>query len=127
MTSQSHHPIRRRWGLSIRDQIVAVVAAVLAPCLLLGGWLVFRSANAQAKQVELQAANDAHEIAALIDRELVSSMNMLTVLGGSYSLQSGDMDAFHRELVRVARQLDIRIALRDAKQDRQILNSETPV
>jgi hypothetical protein len=45
MTSQSHHPIRRRWELSIRDQIAAVVAAVLVPCLLLGGWLVFRPAK----------------------------------------------------------------------------------
>jgi two-component system sensor histidine kinase UhpB len=125
MTTTGHLPTRRRWGLSVRDQIVAVVAAVVVPGLLLGGWLVFQSAQAQAEQIELQAANDAHEIATLIDRELVSSMNMLTALASSYSLQSGDMDSFHAELVHVARQLDIRIALRDAKQDRQILNSET--
>src|SRR4051812_4634190 len=124
MTDIGHHPKRRRWGLSIRDQIVAVVAAVLIPGLLLGGWFVFRSANAQAAQIEFQAENDACELAALIDRELVSSMNMLTALASSYSLQSGDLNSFHGELVRVARQLDIRITLRDVKQDRQILNSE---
>ena len=99
MTSQSHHhPTRRRWGLSIRDQIVAVVAAVLVPGLLLGAWLVFQSARAQAEQIELQAASDAREIATLIDRELVSSMNMLTALASSYTLQSGDMNAFHAGL-----------------------------
>jgi two-component system sensor histidine kinase UhpB len=125
MTSTGHHPTRRRWGLSIRDQIVAVVAAVLIPGLLLGGWFVFQAAAAQAEQIELQAANDAREIATLIDRELVSSVNMLTSLASSYSLQSGDLNSFHGEVVRVARQLDIRIALRDVKQDRQILNSET--
>jgi two-component system, NarL family, sensor histidine kinase UhpB len=93
--------------------------------LSLGGGLVYQSARAQTEQLEIEAATRAEEIATHIDRELTSALNMLTALGSAHSLQSGDLDTFHSQVVSVAQQLDIWIALRDVKMNKQILNSLT--
>jgi two-component system, NarL family, sensor histidine kinase UhpB len=113
----------RRRKKSIRNQFVAVAAALFVPGLLLSGWWAYHGARAQIDQVKHRAAEDASEIAAIVDRELTNATNILTALSGSYLLQVGDLQAFHKEASDVARRLDVRISLRDAHTGDPLFNT----
>jgi PAS domain S-box-containing protein len=48
------------------------------------------------------------------------------VLGTSAHLKSGDLEAFHRQVVDLSRRLEVQIVLRDPKLDRQVVHSAFP-
>jgi two-component system sensor histidine kinase UhpB len=122
--SNSLAALQRRKN-SVRIQFVAIAAAVLIPGLLLGGWFVLASARAQVEQLALRAADEARDIAEMLDRELTNATNILTALSTSHFLQSGDLKSFHYQALEVARRLDIYIVLREAATHRQLLNTAT--
>jgi two-component system sensor histidine kinase UhpB len=112
------HPIRAYFG--------ALVLVVLIPGLLIAGWLAYLSATSERIQIQQDATQRAREIAAAIDHEIVGAQNLLAVLASSHALQTGDFEAFHRQLVEISRQLNMHIVLRDPLLDRQVVNAAIP-
>ena len=113
-----------RW--SVRAYFGGLVIIVLIPGLLFAGWLAHRSATMQRSQIEDQAHHRSREIVTAIDREIVNAQNLLAVLGTSAHLKSGDLEAFHRQVVDLSRRLEVQIVLRDPMLDRQVVHSAFP-
>ncbi len=127
MNFTRHLTALRSKGYSVRAYIMWIVAVVLIPGLLFGGWLVFESARSQREQAERIADRETREVTATIDREMVNARSILRSLVDSYYVQSGDLAAFHEHIKTVAKQTEMRIILADPKLDLQILHSELPL
>jgi len=110
-------------GLSIRAYFSAVVIVILIPALLFGGWLASLSAAAKREQIEQNAQRKVREIAVVIDREILGTMNMLTALASSHFLHVGDFEKFHHQVMEVSRQLNLQIVLRDPQRNAHIVNT----
>lgn len=104
----------------------AIVIVSMALTLTLAGWLAFQSVTSEQTQIEQSAHHRAREITTAIEREIVSTQNLLTALASSHLLQDGQLEQFHRQAVEVARQLNIQIVLRDSKTDQYLLNTRFP-
>src|SRR5215470_18730287 len=111
-----HVAALRHSGLSVRAYFGAVVVIILIPALLFGGWLASLSAAARRQQIEQNIQQKVREIAVAIDREVLSTMNMLTALASSHFVQIGDFESFHRQATEVSRQLNIHIVLRRSEE-----------
>src|SRR5262245_55364769 len=103
-----------------------IVAVVLSPGLLFGGWMVYEPAHSQRDQAERIADREASEVTATIDREMVSATNLLRSLATSHYLQTGDLAAFHKQAKEVAKQTETRIILADPERDLQLIHSALP-
>jgi PAS domain S-box-containing protein len=121
-----HLTALRSKGYSVRAYIMWIVAVVLIPGLLFGGWMVYESAHSQRDQAERIADREAREVAATIDREMVNAANIARSLAGSHFLQTGDLAAFHKHVMEVAKQTETRIVLGDPERDLQLIHSGLP-
>lgn len=126
MNFTRHLTALRSKGYSVRAYIMWIVAVVLIPGLLFGGWLVFESARSQREQAERIADRETREVTATIDREMVNAKSILRSLVDSYYVQSGDLAAFHQHIKMVAKQTEMRIILADPARNLQLLHSERP-
>jgi PAS domain S-box-containing protein len=118
-----------RWrsnGRSVRVALSFLVAAILTPALLLGGWLTLRSAEAECEQMKQILRQQAREIELEIDREIASTVNILTALASSYALHTDDLEAFRRQILGLSQQLDVQIVLRDPARNTQLINTGLP-
>ena len=122
-----HLTALRSKGYSVRAYIMWIVAVILIPGLLFGGWMVYASAKSQRNQTERIADREAREVTSTIDREMVNAASILRSLADSYSIQSGNFAAFHKQIAAVARQTETRVVLADSERDLQILNSALPM
>ena len=118
-----HLTALRSKGYSVRAYIMWIVAVVLIPGLLFGGWMVYELAHLQRDQAERIADREAREVTATIDREMVSAKNILRSLATSHYLQTGDLAAFHKQAKDVARQTETRIILADPERNLQLVHS----
>lgn len=123
-TSLFFRAYRRRY--SVRAYMGAITAIFMIPTLILAGWLAFRSVAFERLQTEQHAHHRAREITTVLERDIVSTQNLLTSLAGSQFLQDGALDKFYLRAVEVAQQINIQIALRDPHTDQYLLNTAVP-
>ncbi len=116
----------RRRGYSIRTALTALIAVVLAPALLLGGWLASVSADAQRSLLEERARREAREIVDTLDREILNARNVLIALSGSPTLQGDDIAGFARQARDVTKRLGMHIVLRDPAVPAPLVNTAQP-
>ncbi len=112
---------------SVRVYIIAVVAGILIPALVLAGLIASHSTASQRAQFEQNLHQKTREIASDVERDLVSTRNLLNALATSHFLLAGDIEGFYRQVAEAARQLGSPIVLRDPHLDRQILNTALPL
>jgi two-component system, NarL family, sensor histidine kinase UhpB len=112
--------------LSVRTYVSAIVASVLIPALLIAGWLATVAAAAHRSDLEQAAHGKVREIAAAIDREIISAEDLLMALATSPLLQNKDFENFYGQAVAVARRLDVLIAVRSLAAHQQLLNTGLP-
>lgn len=117
---------RPRPRSSMRWSVVAVVVLTIVPALFLTGWLATWLAQSERSQLEQNARNQAREVVAAIDREIISTQNLLVVLAGSPFLQSGSIEEFYHQAAEVSRKVGLRIVLRDHEINRQVVNTGLP-
>ncbi|MBA2400368.1 MAG: PAS domain S-box protein [Bradyrhizobium sp.] len=99
------------------------MAIILVPAVVLGGWIVSRSAVSEQEQIERKAQSKVRQTLADIDREIDTGIAMLSALASSRFLQVDDFQAFRQQVTDVAKQLDVQIVLADAKNGQQIVNT----
>src|SRR5882724_11900909 len=116
----------RRNRHSIRTYVGAIATLILVPALIVAGWLAMLWAASERAQLEQAAEYKAREIAADIDREIVSTQNMLTVLASSHFLQNRDLAAFHAQAATLTQRLDAPIVVLDRNLRRQVVNTAVP-
>jgi two-component system, NarL family, sensor histidine kinase UhpB len=106
--------------------ISVAIVAVLLPALLVTGWLAHVSANAERAQIEKNIQQRAHEISAILDREISGVKGMLTALATSSSLHNGNLQGFHAKAREISQQLDLQIILYDVVNNRYVLTTVVP-
>lgn len=126
MTAIGHSNSWRGGRFSVRWSVVAIVALTIVPTLFLTGWLATWLARSERAQLEQGAKNQTREVVAAIDREIVSTQNMLTVMAGSPFLQSGSIEDFYNQAREVSGQVGLQFVLRDHQLDRQVVNTAFP-
>jgi two-component system, NarL family, sensor histidine kinase UhpB len=112
--------------LSVRTSVIAIVAVVLIPALLIAGLLAALSARSERAELERSAHRQADEVRIAIDREIVGTQNVLSALATSPFLQNGDLEGFHRQAMEVTQRTDVQIVLRDLDVNRQVINTFYP-
>jgi PAS domain S-box-containing protein len=110
-------------GHSFRVVFVGLVAAILMPALLFGGWLAYHSAGSERALLERNAESKGRQVLVDVEHELDSAKAMLIALASSHFLQTENFEEFHRQIAAVARQLGAQFVLRDAVTGRQIVNA----
>ncbi|MFX9093365.1 hypothetical protein ABTN25_19545, partial [Acinetobacter baumannii] len=73
---------------SVRAYVIAITAIFMIPTLILAGWLAFRSVAFERHQTEQNAFHRAREITTVLERDIVSTQNLLMSLAGSQFLQN---------------------------------------
>lgn len=111
---------------SARWSVVAVVALILIPALALAGWLAIWLAQSERRQLEKNADNQAREVLAAIDREIISIQNLLMSLAGSPFLQSERIKEFYDQASELTEKISLNVVLRDLEADYQVFNTEFP-
>lgn len=104
----------------------AITAVFMIPTLILAGWLAFRSVASEQLQTEQNAHHRAREITTAVERDIVSTQNILAALAGSQDLQDGALEKFYLRAAEVSQQLNLRIALRDAETEQYLFNTAFP-
>jgi PAS domain S-box-containing protein len=110
----------------MRAAIAALSVALLIPTLLVSYWLANLSAASEQAQIEQAVLQEAAEVSAFVDREIVGVQTVLVALASSPSLQSADLAGFYRQAADVAGRLNYQIVLRDVEAGRQVLNTVVP-
>jgi two-component system, NarL family, sensor histidine kinase UhpB len=116
----------RRNRRSIRAYVGAIATLILVPALIVAAWLATLWAASERAQLEQAAEYKVREIAADIDREIVGTQNMLTVLASSHFLQNRDLGSFHAQAATLTRRLEVPIVLLDHSLARQVVNTGVP-
>jgi PAS domain S-box-containing protein len=116
----------RRNRHSIRSYVGAIATLILVPALIVAGWLAMLWAASERAQLEQAAEHKVREIAADIDREIVSTQNMLTVLASSHFLQNRDLGSFHAQAATLTQRLEVPIVVLDHSLARQVVNTGVP-
>ena len=126
MTAVAHSSFWRGGLFSVRWSVVTIVAITIVPVLFLTGWLATWLARSERAQLEQNARSQVREVVAAIDREIISTQNVLTVLAGSPFLHSGNMEEFYNQAAEVSRKVGLQFVLRDRQLDRQLVNTALP-
>jgi two-component system, NarL family, sensor histidine kinase UhpB len=111
---------------SIRAYVGAIATLILVPALIVAAWLATLWAASERAQLEQAAEYKVREIAADIDREIVSTQNMLMVLASSHFLRNRDLESFHAQASTLTRRLEVPIVLLDDSLARQVVNTGVP-
>ena len=126
MNIARHLTAIRGKGVSVHVYLAGVVAAILIPALLFGGWLTLRSTGSERSLLELNSESKASQVMADIDDDIAAAKATLIALASSHYLQVEDFAGLHRQCVDVARQLGAQFVLRDTADGHQIINSALP-
>jgi two-component system sensor histidine kinase UhpB len=113
-------------GLPARAVLAAAIIGVLLPTFVVAGWLASRTADSEREQVEQNVQQRAHEISAILDREVIGIESTLAALGTSSSLHNGNLAGFHAKAQEISQQLGLQLGLYDFRQNKQILNTSAP-
>jgi PAS domain S-box-containing protein len=112
--------------LSIRAYVAAIIFAVLIPALLFAGWTASLFVESVQTGIKDGAKQEAREITAALDREIVSTETVLTALASSPYLETKNFEAFYGQARALARMLNMQIVLRNPRSNQQIVNTALP-
>jgi len=115
-----------RWSTSVRARLCLIVAAILLPALAVAGWLTVHAAREQRDQIVANLQEKAREAATSVEREIVTTKNLLKVLSVSHFLQTGDIGSFRKQAAEISRQLGVSIDLRDPVRDQRLVDTAIP-
>jgi PAS domain S-box-containing protein len=110
----------------LRAYFPILAAAIIISIFVITWWLADLSAKSLRQQIEDNNQKDAEKILSFVDKEIVSTRNVLVALASSPYLQTRDIEAFYRQALQVARQLKMQIVLRDIRLDQQLMNTALP-
>jgi PAS domain S-box-containing protein len=111
---------------SARWSVVAIVAATFVPALALLGWLAIWLTQSEKAQLEQSAQNQAREVVAAVDREIVSTQHLLTSIAGSPLLHAGRIRDYYDQAAALTQKIGLNVVLRDLESDRQVFNTAFP-
>ena len=112
--------------MTIRRQLVRLVAATVIPAAVCASLLIVYAYDRQREIVEDRTLDVARALAQTVDRELASGQVALLVLARSTHLASGDLAAFHRQAQDAMRDLPgDSLVLSDAS-GQQLVNTLRP-
>jgi signal transduction histidine kinase len=94
---------RPRWpAASLRAYLVLVILVATVPLAAFAFYLLQQQAQAVRNQIDEAVYRSASAFALLVERELTSSIDLLSGLAYSEALQRGDIEGFHRILQRAS-------------------------
>jgi two-component system sensor histidine kinase UhpB len=108
-----------------RVYAISIVLAILTSALILAGYLAVESARTARSHIEQSARDETLEATAAIEREVISTQNLLTALASSPLLRDGDIEGFYRQAAAVSQKIDIQIVLHDLRLE-QLINTAVP-
>lgn len=114
-----------RTSYSVRTWLVALVMSCALPLLLFSSFLIYRDAEAEAKQAERMVHDRVRLLAEDIDRELARLIAAAEVLATSEELARRDFAAFYERSAQVRDKLGTNVVLRDLT-GRQFINTRVP-
>ena len=112
--------------MTIRRQLVRLVAASLLPAALCAALLIVYAHDRQRELVESRTLDVARALAQTVDRELARYQAAMLALATSPHLRSGDLAAFHRQALRAMRDLQGDIFTLSDASGQQLVNTERP-
>ena len=112
--------------MTIRRQLVRLVAASVLPAALAAALLIGYSYDRQSKIIEQRTLETARALAQAVDRELASGQVALLVLARSSHLASGDLAAFHRQAQDAVRDLPGNSVVLSDAAGQQLVNTLRP-
>ncbi len=115
--------VRERY--SVRVHIIAIVFLILVPALILAGSLATWSARSERTQLELNAKNQVREATTAIERDIISTQNMLVTLASSPFLQNENIEGFYGQAADVSRKVGLQLVLHDRSLN-QLINTAFP-
>ncbi|MDB5599519.1 MAG: hypothetical protein JWN71_1563 [Xanthobacteraceae bacterium] len=118
-------PHTQRSGVPTRLIILALVAVLVVPGILFAGMLLYRYAQAERAQYELQSVGVARAAAAVLDVELAGLQRTLQTLTTSEFLRKGDLAGFYQQAQRVKGSIGSDIGLRSLD-GQQLVNTGVP-
>ena len=86
--------------LSLRAYIVMVIVLATVPLVLFAAHLLYQQSMTAKSQVQDGLRRTADTFALMVEREIVASIDALSILSYSESLQRGDVRNFHRTLMQ---------------------------
>ena len=95
--------LRDRWRLpwptaSLRTFLVVVILLATVPIAALMSYQIFSDVKDQQQRLESSLGQSAAQLAQSVERELASSIDVLTLLAQSDAMQRGDLVRFEQEL-----------------------------
>jgi signal transduction histidine kinase len=111
--------------VSTRLIILALVAVLVVPGILFSGVLLYRYAQAESAQYELQSVGVARSAAAVLESEVTGLQRTLETLTTSKFLQEGDLAGFYEQAQRVKAAVGSDIGLRSLD-GQQLVNTRVP-
>jgi signal transduction histidine kinase/CheY-like chemotaxis protein len=108
--------------LTIRAYLVLLTLAILLPILIFSTILYFSYYRAEQSRIEADLANDARQLALIVDRDLVGLVNTLQTLTTSTRLAEHDYAGFYQQARRVQNIANVNVLLRDLS-GQQLVNT----
>jgi len=108
-----------------RIYVIAILAVVLVPALILVGYLAMRSARLERAHLEQRAQDQAREATAAVEREVIAVQNVLLALSSSPFLQRNEIEAFYGQAADVSRKTGLVFVLHDTHL-KQLVNTALP-
>ena len=112
--------------MTIRRQLVRLVAASVMPAALCAALLIVYAHDRQRALVEERTLDVARALAQTVDRELARYQAAMLALATSPHLTSGDLAAFHRQARQAIRDLPGDVFVLSDASGRQLVNTERP-
>jgi signal transduction histidine kinase len=108
---------------SVRTYLVFLIIGVLLPPLLFGGFLVIRSAEHEQDVMATSVRNRTRIAAAAIEDELDTLRGRLFLLAGRLSLQTSDLNDFHK---RAKEEFGAMTVVLSSATGQEIVNTSVP-
>lgn len=113
-------------GLTIRRQLVRLVAAAVLPAVLASSLLIAYAHDRQSALVESRTLDIARALAQSVDRELARYQAGSMVLATSPHFEAGDLAGFHRQARQAIRDLQGDIFVLSDASGQQLVNTDWP-
>jgi PAS domain S-box-containing protein len=126
LNSSAFLKVIRSNGYSVRACLIGIVATILIPALMFGGWMITRSTDSERALLERNSEAKGRQVLVDIEHEIQLAKAMLIALASSQFLQTENFQAFHEQSAEVAKQLGSQVVLTDANSGQQIVNAAIP-
>ena len=112
--------------MTIRRQLVRLVAASVLPALVCNSVLIIYAYDRQRELVEDRTLDVARVLTQTVDRELAGYQAAMLALATSPYLASGDLAGFHRQARQATRDLQGDIFVLSEASGQQLINTQRP-